>query len=132
MLEYLARLVEEGLMVRRVDYAGSVGVFNGGKTAFHLNGEWEITTFKTTGLPFSMTRIPALFGTAATQADCHAFVLPHQADRGGAPNAAAHTLVAWMLKHCVAWAEGGHVPAYLPVLDDPAYLALSRSPSTAL
>ena len=29
-----------------------------------------------------------------------------------------------MLKHSVAWAEGGHVPAYLPVLDDPAYLAL--------
>ncbi|MFE3516125.1 extracellular solute-binding protein [Streptomyces sp. NPDC059166] len=124
VLEYLARLVEDGLMVRRVDYPGSVGVFSGGKTAFHLNGEWEITTFTTTGLPFSMTRIPALFGTAATQADCHAFVLPHQEDRGGAPNEAAHILVAWMLRNSVAWAKGGHVPAYLPVLDDPAYLAL--------
>ncbi|MEU1127176.1 extracellular solute-binding protein [Streptomyces sp. NPDC005899] len=124
VLEYLASLVEEGLMVRRVDYAASVGVFNGGRTAFHLNGEWEITTFRNAGIPFSMTRVPALFGSAATQADCHTFVLPHQKDRGGAPNEAAHALVAWMLRHSSAWAEGGHVPAYLPVLQDPAYLAL--------
>ncbi|WP_405808721.1 extracellular solute-binding protein [Streptomyces sp. NBC_01520] len=124
VLEYLATLAEEGLMVRRADYGASVGIFNGGQTAFHLNGEWEITTFRTAGLPFSMTRVPALFGSAATQADCHTFVLPHQADRGGAPNEAAHTLVAWMLRNSVAWAEGGHVPAYLPVLEDPAYLRL--------
>ncbi|MFD7972665.1 extracellular solute-binding protein [Streptomyces clavifer] len=124
VLEYLAALVEEGLMVRRADYGASVGIFNGGQTAFHLNGEWEITTFRTAGLPFSMARVPALFGSAATQADCHTFVLPHQTDRGGAPNEAAHTLVAWMLRNSVAWAEGGHVPAYLPVLEDPAYLGL--------
>lgn len=124
VLEYMATLAEEGLMVRRADYGASVGIFNGGKTAFHLNGEWEITTFRTAGLPFSMTRVPALFGSTAAQADCHSFVLPHQNDRGGAPNEAAHTLVAWMLRNSVAWAEGGHVPAYLPVLDDPAYLEL--------
>lgn len=124
VLEFMARLVEEGLWVRRADYAASVGIFNGGKTAFHLNGEWEVTSFRTTGLPFSMTRVPGLFGRPTAQADCHAFVLPHIAGRGGAPDEAAHTLVAWMLKHSVAWAQGGHVPAYLPVLDDPDYLAL--------
>ncbi|MFE6042039.1 extracellular solute-binding protein [Streptomyces sp. NPDC056452] len=124
VLEYMAALSEEGLMVRRCDYGASVGIFNEGKTAFHLNGEWEITTFRTAGIPFSMTRVPALFGSAAAQADCHSFVLPHQNDRGGATDEAAHRLVAWMLKNSVAWAEGGHVPAYLPVLDDPAYLEL--------
>ncbi|MET9801012.1 extracellular solute-binding protein [Streptomyces sp. NPDC006368] len=124
VLEFMGRLVEEGLWTRRADYAASVGIFNGGKTAFHLNGEWEVTSFRTTGLKFSMTRVPALFGRPTAQADCHAFVLPHRADRGGATDEAAHTLVAWMLKHAVAWARGGHVPAYLPVLDDPEYLAL--------
>ncbi|UYQ60533.1 extracellular solute-binding protein [Streptomyces peucetius] len=124
VLTYMASLAEEGLMVRRADYGASVGIFNGGKTAFHLNGEWEISTFRTAGIPFSMTRVPALFGRPSAQADCHAFVLPHQAGRGGAPNEAAHTLVAWMLRHSVAWAEGGHVPAYLPVLKDAAYLEL--------
>ncbi|MFK4594075.1 extracellular solute-binding protein [Streptomyces pristinaespiralis] len=124
VLEYMAGLAEEGLMVRRADYGASVGIFNGGKTAFHLNGEWEISSFRTTGIPFSMTTVPTLFGRPGTQADCHAFVLPHQADRGGATNEAAHKLVAWLLRNSVAWAEGGHVPAYLPVLKDPAYLEL--------
>ncbi|GGT59545.1 sugar transporter [Streptomyces kurssanovii] len=124
VLEYMAGLAEEGLMVKRADYGASVGIFNGGKTAFHLNGEWEISSFRTTGIPFSMTTVPTLFGRPGTQADCHAFVLPHQADRGGATNEAAHRLVAWMLRNSVAWAEGGHVPAYLPVLKDPAYLEL--------
>ncbi|WP_228983938.1 extracellular solute-binding protein [Streptomyces sp. DH12] len=124
VLTYMAGLAEEGLMVRRADYGASVGIFNAGRTAFHLNGEWEISTFRTAGIPFSVTRVPTLFGRPGAQADCHAFVLPHQADRGGPAHLAAHTLAAWMLRNSVAWAEGGHVPAYLPVLRDPAYLAL--------
>lgn len=125
VLDFMARLAEEGLMVRRADYPGSIGVFNDGRTAFHLNGEWEVTTFKTSGLPFSMTRVPALFGRPTVQADCHSFVLPHQQGRSGASNRAAHTFTAWMLKHSADWAEGGHVPAYLPTLGDPAYLRLT-------
>ncbi|MEU1789876.1 extracellular solute-binding protein [Streptomyces sparsogenes] len=124
VLRYMRMLVDEGLCVRRVDYPGSVGVFNGGKTAFYLNGEWEVSSFRTTKLPFSMTRVPALFGRPTAQADCHSFVLPHQNDRGGATNEAAHEFVAWMLKHTVEWAKGGHVPAYLPTLKNPAYLKL--------
>lgn len=124
VLRYMRMLVDEGLCVRRVDYPGSVGVFNGGRTAFYLNGEWEVSSFRTTKLPFSMTRVPALFGRPTAQADCHSFVLPHQNDRGGATNEAAHEFVAWMLKHTVEWAKGGHVPAYLPTLKNPAYLKL--------
>lgn len=124
VLDYMAMLTGDGLMVRRADYPGTVGVFNGGKTGFFLNGEWEVSTFKNSGLPFSMTRIPALFGRPTAQADCHSFVLPHQEDRSGKPNEAAHTFVAWMLRHSVDWAKGGHIPAYGPVRKDPAYLHL--------
>ncbi|GGR65156.1 extracellular solute-binding protein [Streptomyces roseolus] len=124
VLEYMAALVEEGLWTRRADYAASVGIFNQGRTAFHLNGDWEVTTFRTGGTPFSMTRVPALFGRATAQADSHAFVLPHQRGRDTATDRAACVFVAWMLKNSVEWAAGGHVPAYRPVLSDPAYLAL--------
>ncbi|MET9378068.1 extracellular solute-binding protein [Streptomyces sp. NPDC002992] len=125
VLEFMASLVEEGLWVRRADYGASVGIFDQGRTAFHLNGGWEVTTFRTGGTAFSMTRVPALFGPRATaQADSHALVLPHRRDRDAATDRAACTFVAWMLKHSAEWAAGGHVPAYLPVLDDPAYLAL--------
>ncbi|MFI5801835.1 extracellular solute-binding protein [Streptomyces sp. NPDC051561] len=124
-LDYMRMLVAEGLAVRRVDYPGSVGVFNNGRTGFHLNGEWEISSFLATGLPFSVARVPNLFGRPTVQADCHSFVLPHQQDRGGESNRAAHAFVAWMLKRSVDWAKGGHVPAYLPTLKDPEYLKLT-------
>ncbi|MFD3535283.1 extracellular solute-binding protein [Streptomyces sp. NPDC058664] len=124
VLEYMASLVEEGLWTRRADYGASVGIFNQGRTAFHLNGDWEVTTFRTGGTPFSMARIPALFGRATAQADSHAFVLPHQRGRDTETDRAACAFVAWMLKNSVEWAAGGHVPAYRPVLTDPAYLAL--------
>ncbi|HCA88579.1 MAG TPA: ABC transporter substrate-binding protein [Streptomyces sp.] len=124
VLEWMKSLIDDGLAVPRVDYNGTVGVFNTGKTGFFLNGEWEVSSFLTTGLPFSMTRIPNLFGRASAQADCHSFVLPHQAGRGGDGNRAAHAFVAWMLKHTVEWAKGGHVPAYLPTLEKPEYLEL--------
>jgi multiple sugar transport system substrate-binding protein len=124
VLDFMARLTADGLMVRRVDYPGSIGVFNAGKTAFHLNGEWEVSTFTAAKLPFSMTRVPGLFGRPTAQADCHSFVLPHQEGRSEAATEAAHAFVAWMLQHSVDWAKGGHVPAYLPTLEDPAYLEL--------
>lgn len=124
-LTYMRMLVEEGLAVRRADYAGAIGVFNNAKTGFYINGEWEISSFLTTKLPFSMTRIPNLFGRPSAQADCHAFVLPHQNARGGKSDEAAHAFVAWMLKNTVEWAKGGHVPAYLPTLEKPDYLKLT-------
>lgn len=124
VLEFMAMLTDEGLMVRRADYPGSVGIFGAGETAFSLNGEWEVTTYTTNKLPFSMTRVPALFGRPTVYADSHSFVLPHQATRSDAANEAGYAFVAWMLEHSVDWAEGGHVPAYLPTLDDPAYLEL--------
>ncbi|MFC7303767.1 extracellular solute-binding protein [Streptomyces monticola] len=124
VLEFMRRLVEEGLCVRRADYQGSVGIFNAAQTGLFLNGEWEVSTFLTSKIPFSMTRLPNLFGRPTTQADVHSFVLPHQSSRGGAGNRAAHRLVAWMLRHSADWAKGGHVPAYTPTLSEPAYLKL--------
>ncbi|GGK16578.1 sugar transporter [Streptomyces camponoticapitis] len=124
VLTYMRALTADGLAVRRVNYNGGIGVFSAGRTGFLINGEWEVSTFKTTGLPFSMSRIPNLFGRASVFADSHTFVLPHQSGRGGASNAAAHAFVAWMLRHSVDWAKGGHVPAYLPALEEPDYLAL--------
>ncbi|MGH3433161.1 MAG: extracellular solute-binding protein [Thermocrispum sp.] len=123
-LRLMRQLTDEGLAHRRVDYNGMIGVFGAGDTAFCLNGEWEVSTFTNLDLPFSMTRVPPLLGEPRAQADSHCFVLPHQRDRGGQSNRAAHRFVAWMLRHSVEWAKGGHVPAYLPTLAEPDYLAL--------
>jgi multiple sugar transport system substrate-binding protein len=123
-LDYMRTLSADGLIPPRVDYAGTVGIFGAGETGFCMNGEWEVSTYLNMDLPFSMARIPNLLGSGAAQADCHSFVLPHQEGRGGATNEAAHAFVAWMLKRSVDWAAGGHVPAYLPTLSAPDYLAM--------
>lgn len=124
VLEFMRMLTHEGLAVRIADYQGSVGIFNAGETGLALNGDWEVSTYLETELPFSMAPVPNLFGRPAAQADSHSFVLPHQEDRGGERNRAAHRFVAWMLTHSADWARGGHIPAYTPTLSKPAYLKL--------
>lgn len=122
VLEFMRMLREERLITPRTDYAASVGLFSGGQGGFFINGEWEVSTLQNNEVPFSMTRVPNIFGSARVEADCHSFVLPNQTGRGGASNEAAHEFVAWMLKNSVDWAAGGHVPAYLPTLEKPEYL----------
>jgi multiple sugar transport system substrate-binding protein len=104
---------------------GAIALFGSGDAGFLFNGEWEVTTFQTQKTPFSMTPFPNVFGaTNRAEADCHTFVLPHQRHRDPARTRAALDYVAYMLRNSVAWAAGGHVPAYLPVVGSAEYLAL--------
>ena len=46
-----------------------MALFASGEAGFFWQGEWEVTTFQTAKLPFSMTLFPNIFGSNATQAD---------------------------------------------------------------
>ncbi|UCM87692.1 extracellular solute-binding protein [Streptomyces marincola] len=120
VLAFMARLVADEYAIPGQDL---VGYFvNGG--GFVLFGNWLVVDFANAGIDFGAQPYPTLFGTPATQAEAHILVLPHQEGRGGGANEAAHRLIAWLVRNSLAWAEASHVPAYLPVLDDPAYLAM--------
>ncbi|NUP02980.1 MAG: extracellular solute-binding protein [Nonomuraea sp.] len=123
-LRFMRQLGQEGLCDWRTDYGASVANFTNGLAAFLWNGDWETTGLKERGTPFSMARFPAVFGTASAQADCHAFVLPHQRSRDPEVEKATYRFIAYLVKHGADWAVAGHVPAYLPALEEPAYLAL--------
>ncbi len=107
------------------DYAGSVALFGSGKAGFHWNGEWEVTTFQTQKLPFDMTVFPNVFGGLQTQADSHSFVIPRQRSLDKGKLAASLTFISNTLKNSTVWAQGGHIPAYLPVADSAAYKGLT-------
>ncbi|MFF4346503.1 extracellular solute-binding protein [Streptomyces sp. NPDC001530] len=92
---------------------------------FTWEGNWSVPYFGGEKVDYGAQPLPPVFGTPATHAESHSFVLPHQADRGGAANEGAHMLAAYLVKHATAWAGGGHVPAYLPTFQDPAYLKLT-------
>ncbi len=126
-LEFMRRLsIEEEVAPRGADYQAAVANFSNGQAAFLFNGGWEVTTFQTQQVPFSMTTFPNVFGnTNRTQGDCHCFVLPHQRNRDWDNTRAALEYVAYMLQNSVDWAAGGHVPSYLPVVESPEYLNLT-------
>jgi multiple sugar transport system substrate-binding protein len=108
-----------------VDYPASVALFNSQKAAFMWNGEWEATTFQKSGIPFDMTLFPNLFGSSATWADSHAFAIPRNHSMSQQQLEANLTFISYVLKHSVIWAEGGHIPAYLPVVNSTAYKKLT-------
>ncbi|WP_440103212.1 extracellular solute-binding protein [Streptosporangium sp. H16] len=124
-LSFMRTLGAEGLCDPTTDYAASVAAFQNGDAAFLWNGDWEITTFKQAKTPFDMTRFPSVFGGASAQADCHVFVVPHQRDRDPRIERETYRFIAYLVKNSADWAVAGHVPAYLPALEEPEYLALS-------
>jgi multiple sugar transport system substrate-binding protein len=124
VLTFMQGLSKSGLIPRTADYQGTIATFAAGQSAFFFQGEWEITTFQTAKTPFSMTLFPNVFGGSdnyAVQADSHTLVIPKQADRDPAVVDRALRFMRSMLDQSKTWAEGGHVPAWVPFLDSDDY-----------
>jgi multiple sugar transport system substrate-binding protein len=101
-------------------------LFASGAAGFHINGEWEITTFQTAKTPFSMTLVPNVFGGPyAVQADSHTLVLPTWPDADRARLDRSLDFIRSLLEQSMTWAQGGHVPAWQPTAQSAAYRALT-------
>jgi multiple sugar transport system substrate-binding protein len=110
-------------MPGNVDYGGAVALFASGEAGFYMQGEWEIATFQTAEMPFSMTLFPNVFGgdSYAVQADLHTLIVPLGTERDPQRIDRSLTLIRSLLDQSLTWAEGGHVPAWLPVKDSAEY-----------
>ncbi|PRX96108.1 extracellular solute-binding protein [Allonocardiopsis opalescens] len=124
VLDFLRRLAEEGLAPTDSNGPATAANFTNEVAGLCIQGNWEVATFETAGLDFGMRPLQGIFGEPLTRGDSHAFVLPHRRTPDDAAVRAAVEYAAWMLQHSITWAGGGHVPAYLPVTEDPAYLDL--------
>ncbi|EFE69690.1 sugar transporter sugar binding protein [Streptomyces viridosporus ATCC 14672] len=123
VLRFLRRHVTDGYAAP--GFGGGAGAeqfING--APFVWEGNWSVPVFDGAEVDYGATPLPPVFGRPATHAESHAFVLPHQSDRGGATNAAAHRLAAHVVRHARQWAAGGHIPAYTPTLSSAAYRKL--------
>ncbi|MGW0913868.1 extracellular solute-binding protein [Streptomyces sp. NPDC002784] len=121
VLEFLRQHVTDGYVIPGAP-TGEQFV-NG--APFTWEGNWSVPVFSGAELDYGATPLPPVFGKQATHAESHAFVLPHQAGRGGAANEAAHRLAAYVVQHAQQWAAGGHIPAYTPTLSTDAYRKLT-------
>lgn len=127
VLSYLRTLtVERKVMPGSIDYQGAIALFASGAAGFHINGEWEITTFQTAKMPFSMTLVPNVFGgTYAVQADSHTLVLPKWPGADPAKLDRSLDFARSLLDQSMTWAQGGHVPAWQPTARSAEYRKLT-------
>lgn len=123
-LTLMAKLAADGLTPRSSNYSALVAQFTNGDAGLSFNGEWEVTTYQTAKMPFSMAPFPVVYDVPKYAGDAHTFVLPHQSNRNKDDTKATVEYIAWMLKHSAEWAAGGHVPAYQPVAKSQEYLNL--------
>ncbi|AYG02278.1 extracellular solute-binding protein [Gryllotalpicola protaetiae] len=116
--------VKKGWLNSGLDYGTAQSYMFTGKAGLYLEGEWELTTAQLVkGLKFDMAPVPTLYDKPAAQADSHTFILPKK-DRTPEQKKQAMGFIKSMLDQSMTWAQGGHVPAYLPVQTSGAYKKL--------
>jgi multiple sugar transport system substrate-binding protein len=124
VLTFIYQMATEGLMNGNVDANGGAALFQAGDAGLYWEGEWEVDVFQAAKLPFSMQPYPALFGSGVAQADSHTFVLPRQATVNPEKVSLVLTMIRTLLGQSLTWAEGGHIPAWLPARSTAAYKRL--------
>ncbi|AVR97068.1 extracellular solute-binding protein [Pseudoduganella armeniaca] len=131
-LARIAGWFQAGYATPGMDYPASTSQFMGGNAGFMLNGVWEVPELVrgskagTLGFEYGIVPLPKLYGNASAWADSHGFALPANGDKpmSAAKARAVLAFVAYVSRHSMGWAEGGHIPAYRPVAESAAALAL--------
>lgn len=122
VLSEMAKWVSSGWVPAKTEYPASIALFTSGKAAMHINGVWEVPTMvdlKAKGQLFDWgaVQIPNLYVHPATWADSHSFAIPNRVGKEVSPEKRKEVLsvIKWFNEHSLAWAGGGHLPAYSPV-----------------
>ncbi len=121
-LAFIQSLTRNGLMPGNLAASGGTSLFSSGQAGFLFDGEWQIPTYRAvTGpdgkpLQFNVVPFPALLGDkAVAYADSHSLIIPRNGSRSAARTADAVMFIKGLLLESKTWADGGHIPAYLPV-----------------
>ena len=106
-IETMSRWRENGWAPEQAEYEASVALFSAGKSAFQLNGVWEVPTYKDLekngklGFKWSAVEVPPLM------------------------------VIGWMEKHALSWADAGHIPAYKSITESSEYKAMQPNATYA-
>ena len=124
VLTFIHQLASEGLMNANVDAGGGTAVFQAGDAALYWEGEWNVTVFQAAKMAFSMQPFPALFGTPRPRPTRTRSSCPSGQAQDPEKMSIALTMIRTLLGQSLTWAEGGHIPAWLPVQESSAYKKL--------
>lgn len=114
------------LMPSNATATTSSTLFSQGRVGFLFDGVWQIPTYRAIkGLEFNVEPFPPLLGSKpAAYADSHSLVIPKSAGRSSARTTDAVSFIKGLLDQSSIWADGGHVPAWLPVQKSQKFLEL--------
>jgi multiple sugar transport system substrate-binding protein len=117
---------EQGLLPRTATSTTASTLFSNGGVGFLFDGVWQIPTYREVeGLDFNVVPFPALLGPEpVAYADSHALIIPSSPGRPAARTEDAVRLIQGLLDQSSTWADGGHVPAWLPVQESEEFLQL--------
>lgn len=107
-----------------LDYPASVAFFQNATTGFMINGAWEVPTLNAAEMAYDIAPIPDILGREQNWADSHSFCVPRSDTRSDERLNSAVAFIGGMLERSFTWAEGGHVPAFQPVIQNPHYARL--------
>ncbi|WP_309075271.1 extracellular solute-binding protein [Paenarthrobacter sp.] len=124
-LEFMASLFDDTIAAKSGDINTGIAEFVRGDAGMLFSGGWELPTMKKANLPVDAVTIPTLYGTPASYADSHSFVLPRQLAVDEEKRKDTYKFVSDVLKGSLLWAEAGHIPAFQPVIQSPAYRELT-------
>jgi multiple sugar transport system substrate-binding protein len=123
---FLQSLTKQKLMPGTATATTSSSLFSQGKAGFLFEGVWQLPTYRTVkGLKFNIEPFPALLGPKpVAYADSHALVIPKSSARSARRTTDAVNFIKGLLDQSAIWADGGHVPAWLPVQKSAEFRAL--------
>ncbi len=124
VITFITTMLDGKIAPKTLDYPGAISYFTSGATGMILSGEWETPAFKEAIPHLAASPMPTMFGTPANYADSHSFVLPTRFTEDETRLGQTYELVTGLVKEGLVWAEGGHIPAYLPTTKEQAYLDL--------
>jgi len=124
-LEFMASLFDDTIAAQAGDISTGIAEFARGGSGMLFSGVWELPTMKKAGIPVDAATIPTLYGTPASYADSHSFVLPRQLKLNEDKRRDVYKFVTDVLKGSLSWAEAGHIPGYHPVVQSQAYRELT-------
>ncbi|MET4540231.1 multiple sugar transport system substrate-binding protein [Arthrobacter bambusae] len=124
-LEFMASLFDDTIAAQAGDISTGIAEFARGGSGMLFSGVWELPTMKKAGIPVDAATIPTLYGTPASYADSHSFVLPRQLNVNEDKRRDVYKFVTDVLKGSLSWAEAGHIPGYQPVVQSQAYRDLT-------
>ncbi|MGI8868615.1 MAG: extracellular solute-binding protein [Mycobacteriales bacterium] len=117
--------IKQKLMPNTVDGSAVQQMFSTGQVGFLIDGDWQVSTYQTAKVPFSMTLVPNIFGGPySVFADSHVFVLPKDPQRNHKRLGLTMDFIHTLETNAITWAMGGHIPAWLPVQHSKAYREL--------